>query len=224
MSAHLITARKLSISHGNHLIFNELNLDICEGEWVEFIGPNSSGKSSLLNAFYGLANDISGQLNVLDFSLNPVQKDFQSARRKMGFFSTRIPLLDDRTVRANLAIALNAADRVKDLSGDQGISELLSKFGLLDKISNPVSDLSSSEKAMVMLARTMIHKPRLILLDAAFDSLDDQRVRMVKGELENMVRRDGCCLISTGVELKPHSPEQRKIMFIEDKQVRIIGS
>lgn len=224
MSAQLITARKFSISHGNLLVFKDLNFDIGEGEWIELIGPNSSGKSTLLNAFYGLSSDLSGQLNVLGFSLNPVQRDFQSARRKMGFFSARIPLLEDRTVRANLAIALNAADRVKDLSGDQGISDLLLRLGLQDKISSLVSELSSSEKAVVMLARAMVHKPRLLLLDAAFDYLDDPRLRRVKAELENLVRRDGATLLSTGLELKQHSPEYRKVMIIEDKQVRIVGS
>jgi len=222
MANYVIVAKRLTIKFDNLLVFNDLQLDIMERDWVEIIGPNFSGKSSLLKVFYGLHEDMTGSLSVLDFSLNPVTKDFQSARRKMGFVSEAIPLLEEKTIRANLAIALNATDKIKDLNTHQLIEDILARLGLQDKSGFLVSSLSSSEKLLVKLCRALITKPRMLLLDGLFDQLDDLMCEKVKMELSSIAGKEPLTVVVTGIQLKPYSPENKRIYYIESKKLKEI--
>ncbi|MBK9271798.1 MAG: ATP-binding cassette domain-containing protein [Saprospiraceae bacterium] len=215
MANLVISAKKLILKHGNVLVLNDLYIDVQERDWVEVIGASASGKSTLIKLFYGMKQDLVGTISVLDFSLNPVTRDFQSARRRMGCVSEWIPLLPDKTVRANLAIALNAADKIKDLNTAQVIEDILSKFNLQDKSGELAEQLSSSERLLVQLCRALVIRPRLLLLDGLFDQLDENLIQLTKNEIQQIALKDPLTVVSTGIYLKPYSPEHKRVFSLE---------
>ena len=222
MSYFLIQAQRLNLVYGDQVLFKDLQFEQQEKEWVELIGGNGSGKSSLIHAFYGLLSVQSGILKVLDYSLNPATPDFAAARRKIGIYSAKVPLIEDKTLRANLAIALNAADKIRDLNTDQYITDILEKFGLADKTLEEVSRLSSGEKVRLGLARAVIHKPRLLMLDNPISALDESSIKLVKSQLTDLHQKEGTGVLLTGLSLSPFSPDNRKVYQITGKGLELV--
>ncbi|MBK9962334.1 MAG: ATP-binding cassette domain-containing protein [Saprospiraceae bacterium] len=222
MSYFLVQAQRLNLTYGEHVLFKDLQFEQQEKEWVELIGGNGSGKSALIHAFYGLLPVQSGILKVLDYSLNPATPDFAAARRRIGIFSTKVPLIEDKTLRANLAIALNAADKIRDLNSDQYITDTLAKFGLAEKTLEKVSSLSSGEKVLLGLARAIIHRPRLLLLDNPFALLDESSIKLVKALLTDLHQKEGTGVLLTGLNLSPYSPDNRKVYQITGKGLELV--
>ncbi len=179
MPKHIIQAINLSISYPEIELLNSINLTLDEQEWLEILGPNGIGKTTILDAFYGMPLNLKGQLSVLDYALNPLNKeDLSALRRKIGYARQTIRLIQEKTVRANLVMALHAADRVQDFDFDTQIQDLLNKMGLGDRIKHTVNKLSVTEQHMIALARALIHKPRLLIMDQTLDYLDQEKRNM----------------------------------------------
>ena len=201
MPKHIIQAINLTISYPQKDLITGLNWTVDEQEWIEFSGPNGAGKTSLLNAFYGMPMKLSGQLNVLDFSLNPLSKDdLASLRRKIGYARQNLQLIPEKTVRANLVMALHAADRVQDFDFDGQVQWILDALGMSEKIKTPLAMLSQGEQHVVAIARALIHKPKLLLLDQSLDYLDDTSRKTVIQLIQNARESDRLTILSSALK------------------------
>lgn len=200
MPKHIIQAINLSVSHSEKELITGLNWTVDEQEWIEISGPNGAGKTSILNTFYGMPMKLSGQLNVLDFSLNPLSKeDLASLRRKIGYARQNLQLIPEKTVRANLVMALHAADRVQDFDFDGQIQWILEALGMMGKIKYTLSLLSQGEQHAIAIARALIHKPKLLLLDQSLDYLDDTARKTVIQLIQNARDSDRLTVLSSAL-------------------------
>lgn len=173
MSKHIIQTINFNGFHAALPLISNLNWIVDESDWIEIQGDNNSGKTSLMDAIYGHIQECSGQMFVLDYSMIPVTKeDLASLRRKMGYAKQVSNLLKNKTLRANLAMALNAADRIMDHNVEEIIVNLLSRFSLKDFLRKELNDLSFSQQQLASIARALIHRPKLLLLDQSLDLLD----------------------------------------------------
>ena len=200
MSKHIIQATNFGIAHSEWPLISNLNWVVDESEWIEIIGNNNSGKTSLLNAIYGHLCQCSGQLIVLDYSMIPVSKDdLASLRRKLGYAKQDSNLLKGKTLRANLAMALNASGRLASLSYDEIIIDLAEKFSLKDLLLREVKDLSFSQERLASLSRALIHRPKLLLIDQSFDLLDNESRFKAIEIIQNYRVSERMTILSTSV-------------------------
>ena len=200
MPKHIIQAINFGMSHSEWPLISNLNWVVDESEWIEIVGNNNSGKTSLLNAIYGHMSQCSGQLIVLDFSMLPVSKfDLAGLRRKLGYASQDSKLLKNKTLRANLAMALNASDRLGSQSYDGTITDLVEKFSLKDMLLREVKDLSYSQQHLASLSRALIHRPKLLLIDQSFDILDSETRIKVIDIIQNYRLSERMTILSTSV-------------------------
>jgi NitT/TauT family transport system ATP-binding protein len=163
-----LRVRDLTISYGGEPVLEAVNLTVEEGQFVSLVGPSGSGKSSLLRAVIGLQQPLSG---TVETNLAPAQ---------IGILFQDDALLPWKTARDNVALGLtfNGMERKKALAEAEAWLERLGLAGLGDRFPR---HLSGGQRKRVALAQVLAMKPRLILMDEPFASLDAiVRARVVK--------------------------------------------
>ena len=217
MPKHIIQTINFNLLPAEIPLITNLNWIADESDWIEIKGSNNSGKTSLLNAMYGHINQCSGQLFVLDYSMIPVAKDdLSTLRRKLGYAKQEFNLLKNKTVRANLAMVLNAADRIMDQNFEEIITNLLDRFSLKDLLRKEVKDLSFSQQQLSAIARAIIHKPKLLLLDQSFDYLDNTNRNKAIEIIQEYRSGERMTILSTSVFGWGKEISNCKIFKIED--------
>jgi ABC-type lipoprotein export system ATPase subunit len=187
MPKHIIQTVNFNINQSEKTLISSLNWTVNECDWIEIEGQNNAGKTTLLDSIYGHHLQCSGQLYVLDFSLNPISReDLLAMRRKIGYAKQKSNLLKNKTLRANLAMVLNAADRVTELS----IDELLRK---------EIQDLSMSEVQCAGIAKALVHRPKLVLLDQILENLDGKTRLKVINLIEELRDTERMTILSTTI-------------------------
>lgn len=176
----MIEIKGVSKAFSDHKIFDNLNLEIQNGEFVIFSGVSGCGKTTLLNMIGGLEPADSGTILVdgIDISKRKNKLDYFS--KKVGFLFQNFALVEDKTVEQNLKLV-----RKSSQSG-VGIEDALKRVGLLEKLKNKVYTLSGGEQQRVALARLMIKKCDIILADEPTGSLDSKNADAVMDILRSL--------------------------------------
>jgi NitT/TauT family transport system ATP-binding protein len=163
-----LRVRDLSISYGGEPVLEAVNLTVEEGRFVSLVGPSGSGKSSLLRAVIGLQQPLSGTIET------------NLARSQIGLLFQDDALLPWKTARDNVALGLtlNGMERGNALAEAEAWLQRLGLAGFGDRFPR---HLSGGQRKRVALAQVLAMKPRLILMDEPFASLDAiVRARVVK--------------------------------------------
>jgi len=163
-----LRVRDLTISYGGEPVLEGVNLTVEEGRFVSLVGPSGSGKSSLLRAVIGLQQPLSGTVET------------NLARSELGLLFQDDALLPWKTARDNVALGLtfNGTERKQALAEAEAWLARLGLAGFGDRFPR---HLSGGQRKRVALAQVLAMKPRLILMDEPFASLDAiVRARVVK--------------------------------------------
>jgi ABC-2 type transport system ATP-binding protein len=181
----------LSHRFGARLALDQVSLRVARGEFTALLGPNGAGKTTLFSIITRLYTNRSGQVSVFGHNL---LAEPSAALAEIGVvFQTRTLDLD-LTVRQNLAYhaSLHGMGGVK---ARERIEYLLIRTGLSGRAKDKVRTLSGGQSRRIEIARSLIHAPRLLLLDEATVGLDlasrADIVRIVRG----LVREEGLSVL-----------------------------
>ena len=158
---------------------DHLNLKLCKGTITALLGGNGAGKTTTLSMLLGLLIPTSGTINIFGHDF---VKDRYSALKRMNFSSPYVDLPQRLTVRENLSVyaKLYGLNDVKS-----AVIEMVETFRLTDFIDRRVRKLSAGQKTRVSLAKALINKPDLLLLDEPTASLDPETVSWIRTFLKN---------------------------------------
>ena len=163
-----IEISQLSHRYGDHEAVRGLSLTVATGEIFTLLGPNGSGKTTLFRVLSTLIAIQDGDVRVLGFDL---RREPQAVRRQLGVVF-QAPSLDKKlTVGENLI----HCGRLYGLLGRDlatRVDEMLARLGLTDRKRDLVEKLSGGLRRRVELAKGMLHRPRLLLLDEPSTGLD----------------------------------------------------
>ncbi len=159
-------------------VLNNINLEIKEKEFITFIGPSGCGKSTLLNILAGLVKADSGRVSLNDKLITTPGND-----RVMVF--QEAALFPWMTVIDNVMFGLKAKNKDKKEAYDKALKQL-EAVHLADFKDSYPHQLSGGMKQRVAIARSLVIKPKILLMDEPFAALDDQTRLVLHKELMNL--------------------------------------
>ena len=178
-----VTVSKISRHYGRRRALSSVSFNLQAGEVVGLLGPNGSGKSTLLGILSTLIAPSSGEVRYGDQLSRVLGADL---RRLIGFLSHDLQLYPELSARENLDFCARLYGQDQPLSL---VDEALSRARLTKRAEEPVSGFSRGMRQRLALERSLIHKPRLVLLDEPFTGLDDrstseliERLRLLSGK------------------------------------------
>lgn len=187
----MIQISNLSKAFGDHVLFDNFSLTVNSGEFVILSGTSGSGKTTLLNIIGALEKFDGGSVMIDGIDINNPKTHRQYFSDKVGFLFQNFVLIEDKTVRQNLAMIR------KSNSSGVPIEDALSRVGLGDKIDSKVYTLSGGEQQRVALARLMIKKCDLILADEPTGSLDKNNAERVLQILADLNKQGKTIILVT---------------------------
>ncbi|MBW5448674.1 ATP-binding cassette domain-containing protein [Cohnella sp. CFH 77786] len=180
----------VSKSYNHTRVLNNVSLSIEEGEFITLLGPSGCGKSTLLRAIAGLNPIDEGKIEVggKDITHMPPKK------RNVGMVFQSYALFPNMTVFDNIAFGLKMEGLRKDGIRPL-VEEMLNLIDLKGKEDRYPSQLSGGQQQRVALARSLVKKPTVLLLDEPLSALDAKIRRTLRGEIRHIQRRLGMTTI-----------------------------
>ncbi len=175
-----LSIEQLNVSFDqNHLIRN-LNLSLNTDEIVAILGPSGCGKTTLLRTIAGLKIQDSGRISLRN---EPIQ-DMLCEQRGIGMLFQRPVLFPFKDVLGNILFAYQS----KKYWNMDDVHEVMNEMGLLGKEQQSVETLSGGEAQRVVLARTLLTEPKLLLLDEPLSALDVDLRRKIAHEIRAVLK------------------------------------
>src|SRR3989338_3128075 len=214
----MIKFQNVTKHYGTSKALNEINLDINHGEFISLVGLSGAGKSTLLKVITGEEAIDAGKILIDDIDISLVKKsDLPYLRRKIGMVFQDIKLLPRRTAFENVAFAMEVSGHRKDKITRE-VPKILELVGLLHKQKNFPHEMSGGEKQRIAIARSLAHRPVLILADEPTGNLDEINAAEVLDLLLKINK------LGTTVILATHAADlvnkiKKRVITIEDGKI-----
>ncbi len=173
MTEVMLEVTHLKKAYGKKVVLEDFNLDIPKGSFFGLLGPNGAGKSTLIHCITGIGKITSGRITV---GGHDVETDYQAARQQIGLSPQEF----------NVDIFANPRQLLDFVGGYYGLplvlrsaraEELLTQFDLIEHADKQFKELSGGLKRRVTLARALMHKPPLLILDEPTAGVDVEQRR-----------------------------------------------
>ena len=192
----MLTLNNLKKSYDQTSILNGISLSIETGEIVSILGPSGSGKTTLLNCILGITDIDSGSVVFNGQDVTGVSME------KRGFNI----VFQDYALFPNLNAYGNITYGLKNkpgISTQQEVNELIELLGLSQHLNKHIDQLSGGQKQRVALARTMVMKPKILLLDEPLSALDGVIKESIKEKIKTIAKEFHLTTI-----IVTHDPEE----------------
>ncbi len=189
----IISAHDLTKDYDGFRAVDRVNFSIVSGECFGFLGPNGAGKTTIMRILYCFMPPSSGDVRVLG---HDVTKDPSLIKSRMGVMPQDDSLDPDLSVIQNLVVYARYFDIPKRKSSVLA-KELLLSAGLADKMNENIRNLSGGMKRSLLLVRSVINDPEIIILDEPTTGLDPHSRQMVWKRLAEFQARGKTLLLTT---------------------------
>ena len=177
-------------------VLRDITLQVADGEIVSILGPSGCGKTTLLNLILGIVEADNGTISYNGEDLTHM------AMEKRGFNI----VFQDYALFPNLNVYQNITYGLRNkpnISSKEEVEDLIDLLGLREHLTKRVDQLSGGQKQRVALARTMVMKPRILLLDEPLSALDGVIKESIKDRIKTIAREYHLTTI-----IVTHDPEE----------------
>ncbi|ELU7403932.1 ABC transporter ATP-binding protein [Campylobacter jejuni] len=202
MKKELIKINNLNKEFGKVKALNNINLSVCEGEWLVIMGPSGSGKSTLLNILSLMDTPSSGEYILDNENLEQMDEEQKITlrREKIGLVFQQFHLIPYLNALENVMLSQYYHSSVDE----EDAKMVLEKVGLSHRLTHLPSQLSGGEQQRVCIARALINNPELLLADEPTGNLDEANEKIVLQTLQKL-KNEGKTIV-----LITHNPDLAK--------------
>jgi ABC-2 type transport system ATP-binding protein len=191
----MISIQGVTKSYGRKMAVDNLSLDIAAGEFFAVLGPNGAGKTTTIKLLAGLLRPNAGRIMVagIDVQADPI------GAKKVSAYVPDQPFLYDKLSGIEF---MNFIADLYEVEGDgrtKEIDRLIELFGMKDFVRELTESYSHGMKQRLVLAATLLHKPKVILVDEPLVGLDPHTARLVKQVFREQARAGTSIFMSTHV-------------------------
>ncbi|MEZ6195956.1 MAG: LPS export ABC transporter ATP-binding protein [Planctomycetota bacterium] len=229
----LLTAEKLTKRYGRRTVVDGVDLAIDPGEIVGLLGPNGAGKTTTFSMVMGLVRPDAGRIVFAgaDVTREPTSR---RARAGLGYLAQEASIFRKLDVEENVLAILEWIPGLTRGERRDRAREVLREMGILELAGSRADDLSGGERRRLEIARLLVSRPKLVLLDEPFAGVDPLAVEDIQGIVAGLRDRgmailitdhsvretlsitDRSYIIHAGRILKQGSPRE----LVEDEKVR----
>jgi ABC-type branched-subunit amino acid transport system ATPase component/branched-subunit amino acid ABC-type transport system permease component len=166
----VLQIKDITVRYGGVTAVDGVTIDVKRGSIVGLIGPNGAGKTTLIDAISGFA-PYGGTVAMLGKSFDGLPPH-KRIRAGMGRTFQAIELYDDLTVTENVAVGLTAAHGRRELSPSESVERTFALLGISELAGRPAGALSQGQRQLVSIARALVGRPDVLLLDEPAGGLD----------------------------------------------------
>lgn len=182
MGADIIKISHLTKNFGDVKAVNDLNFKVKRGELFAFLGVNGAGKSTTISIICGQLHKDSGSVEIDGVAAEKLGNELG---KKLGIVFQDSVLDKPLTVRENLK-SRAALYGITVMEFDERLGELTELLGFEDYINRPVGKLSGGQRRRIDIARALLHKPEILILDEPTTGLDPQTRRRIWEVIERL--------------------------------------
>lgn len=183
MANTVLELKNVNKTFGKRKVINNLSLEVKEGEIFGFLGPNGSGKTTTIKMILRLIDMDSGEIKVAGFD---TKKQFEKAMEYIGAIVENPDLYKYMTGRENLKLHA----RIRNVDSER-IEKVLDLVGLKDRANEKVGKYSLGMKQRLGLALTLLHKPKILILDEPTNGLDPAGIKLLRDILKQIAHKEG---------------------------------
>jgi phospholipid/cholesterol/gamma-HCH transport system ATP-binding protein len=221
----LIDCRALCKRFGDHVVLDELDLEVERGETVVVLGHSGTGKSVLLKHINGLMAPDSGTVTFDGTSLGGLSEtDLVDVRRRIGMLFQGAALFDSLNVEDNVAFALDEHGICEGERRRDRVAELLEVVGLAGTQAKLPSELSGGMRKRAALARSLALEPEVMLYDEPTTGLDPVTGRQINQLIRDLQRRLGLTSVVVTHDLASAYFVADRIAFLYHGRIRRVGA
>jgi len=201
-SASLLSIRSVAKHFGKNVVLRDISLEIAEGEFLTILGESGSGKTTLLRILAGFEQSTSGEVWMSGERLDTEPP----YRRRVNTVFQSYALFPHMTVEQNVGYGLAIAKRPA-AEIQSRVAEALAKVKMSAYAKSKPSKISGGQQQRIALARALVNRPRLLLLDEPLSALDANLRRQMQVELKALQREVGITFIFV-----THDQEEAMVM------------
>lgn len=212
----MLELKKIRKSYEGIEVLKNINLEINKGEIVSILGPSGCGKTTLLNLILGLTNVSEGRIifDGEDITQMPMEK------RGFNIVFQDYALFPNLNVYENIVYGLK---NKPNISNTKEVQDLINLLGLDKHLNKQIEELSGGQKQRTALARTLVMKPKILLLDEPLSALDGVIKESIKQKIKEIARDFKLTTI-----IVTHDPEEAltlsdKVLIVNEGQIAQYG-
>src|SRR5580692_9062743 len=215
--APILSVQTLCKSFGALKAVDGVSFDVAPGEIVGLLGPNGAGKTTTINMILGVLQPTSGSVLIGEIDL---AKHRARALAGTNFAAVYAALPGNLTVAENLRF-FGLLYGIKALR--QRVEELLEEFDLAHLRHTKCGLLSSGEQTRAALAKALLNKPQLLLLDEPTASLDPSAAQLIRAKIRSLATEDHCGILWTSHNMSEVEAVCDRVLFLSRGKVLLEG-
>jgi putative spermidine/putrescine transport system ATP-binding protein len=214
-----VTLRSVTKKYGSFTAVENLNLDIAAGSYCCLLGPSGCGKTTALRMVAGHEDITSGEIIIGDRRVNNIP----AAKRNTAMMFQSYALFPHKTIWQNIEFGLKMRN-VPEPERKQRVGEILELVGLTHTASRKPTQLSGGQQQRIALARALVTRPQVLMLDEPLSALDENlRVRM-RTELRKIQKQFGLTFIQVTHHVEEAFSLSDQVVVMSDGHIDQVGT
>ncbi|MFB6226429.1 MAG: cell division ATP-binding protein FtsE [Candidatus Paceibacteria bacterium] len=197
----------------------DLNFNIDSGEFVSIVGPSGTGKTTLVKLLIAEERPTEGKIEIGGWDISNIpQRHVPHLRRQIGVVFQDFKLLPKKTAYENIAFALQVAGESSSKI-EQVVPRVLDIVGLSDKTEEYPTELSTGEQQRVVIARALVHRPKILVADEPTGNLDTLNTHEVT-EILKKINQFGTTIVLVTHDKEVVNKLKERVITIEDGRIK----